>query len=164
VSSETVLITGASVGIGRELSLLFAADHYDLVLVARDQRRLESVADECRKAGAANVRVLPADLAEAGAADRIAGELSSLGIIVDILVNNAGFGSSGLFWKSDVKQQLDMVQVNISALVHLSRLFLPAMIQRGRGRVMDRSRGSCRDRGWRLILLQRRLCCRFRLR
>jgi len=135
--SEAVLITGASVGIGRELARLFAADGCALILVSRDQQKLEEAAEESRKLGASRVQVLPADLSDTGAAERVFAEATAGGATVEILVNNAGFGSAGPFWRADVEQQLDMIEVNVAALAHLTRLFLPPMIKRGHGRIMN---------------------------
>jgi uncharacterized protein len=135
--AETALVTGASVGIGLELAKLLAADGHNLVLVSRDLQKLNSVACELRKGGAGEVRVIARDLAEPESCGQIADELAAQNVAVDILINNAGFGVHGLFWEADLKRQLDMVQVNVTALTHLTRLFLPGMIQRRRGKVMN---------------------------
>jgi hypothetical protein len=126
--ARTALITGATVGIGLELARRAAADQYDLVLVARDAPRLQTVATELRGLGSANVRVLPKDLAEPDAPSQIADFLNAERIDIEMLINNAGFGTQGEFAKSDVKRQLDLLQVNISALTHLTHLFLPGML------------------------------------
>ena len=136
-SPQTALITGASVGIGFELAKLFAADKFDLVLVARDAAKLNAMAPDLKSLGAGRVVVLPKDLSLGDSCKQIADELASAKIDVDILVNNAGFGDNGLFWQTDEKRQLDMIEVNVSALTHLTRLFLPGMIQRRRGRIMN---------------------------
>jgi short-subunit dehydrogenase len=129
--AQTALITGASVGIGLELSRLIAADGLNLVLVSRDQPRLEQVAVELRKIGAPDVRVISLDLSKPNAAEKLAG------LEIDILINNAGFGVHGRVADADLQKQLDLIQVNIAALAHLTRLFLPGMISRGRGRIMN---------------------------
>jgi short-subunit dehydrogenase len=132
---ETALITGASSGIGLELARLFAADGSDLVLVARSQGKLEQLAAELSHAHGVNARVVAADLADRTAPRSIFNQLSSEGVQVDVLVNNAGFGAVGLFAELPLERHLDMIQVNVAALTHLTRLFLPSMIQRRRGGV-----------------------------
>jgi len=135
--AQTALITGASVGIGLELARLMAKDGYRLVLVARDEKRLNEVAVELRKLGAEEVRLLPADLAQASSCERIFRELGDARIEIDVLINNAGFGVQGEFAVADMQRQLDLLQVNITSLVHLTRLLLPGMLERGRGKVMN---------------------------
>jgi uncharacterized protein len=135
--AETALITGASFGIGLELARLFAADRSDLVLVARSQDRLEALADELGAAHGTNVRVIARDLAESAAPQSIYDALRSDGTIVDVLVNNAGFGAVGAVAELGLERQLDMLQVNVTALVHLTRLFLPDMLKRNRGGILN---------------------------
>jgi uncharacterized protein len=134
---ETVLITGASSGIGRELSRCFAADGCWLVLVARRGRALESLAEELRKTHKVDVRVVIADLAQAEAPTHILGQLQHHGLKVDVLVNNAGFGAQGRFAEIPSDRQLEMIQVNVTSLTHLTRLLLPDMIKRGRGGILN---------------------------
>jgi short-subunit dehydrogenase len=137
VTPQTALVTGASVGIGQELARLLAADGHALVLVARDAERLNRLADELRKSGSPHVRVLPTDLSKPDACPRLAESLTREKIDIDILINNAGFGVHGPFARVDLQKQLDLLQVNITALTHLTGLLLPGMIQRRRGRVMN---------------------------
>jgi hypothetical protein len=134
---ETVLITGASSGIGRELAKCFAADPCRLILVARKRSALESLADELHKAHRTQSEVLPADLAQPDAATRIFRHLETNGTKVDVLVNNAGFGANGAFAELPMDRQMEMLQVNVSALTQLSRLMLPGMIRRGRGGILN---------------------------
>ena len=136
MSTETVLITGASSGIGLELARLFAADKSNLVLVARSQDKLETLAQELRRDGV-QVLVLPKDLTDPAAPQEIFDHLTSQGIAVDVVVNNAGFGAIGSVADLPVERQLDMIQVNVTALTHLTRLFLPGMIERGRGGILN---------------------------
>ncbi|HWY76463.1 MAG TPA: SDR family oxidoreductase [Verrucomicrobiae bacterium] len=131
------LITGASQGIGYEFTRLFAKDGYNLVLVARDRTRLEEVAAETRASSRATLKVLVKDLASPGAAREILDELDSERIFVSILVNNAGFGFQGRFVDHEIQRDRDLVQVNITALVELARLFLPQMIARREGRILN---------------------------
>lgn len=132
---KTALITGASVGIGRDLAELFARDGHHLVLTARNEAQLQELAATLRDQYHVNVEVIVQDLSAAGAAQRIFEQLQSKSI--DYLVNNAGFGTHGPFAESDIPSQLAMLQVNIAALTHLTRLFLPGMLKRGGGRIMN---------------------------
>ena len=131
------LITGASQGIGYELTLLFAKDGYDLVLVARDRARLDEVAKEVQAKSGSQVKVLVKDLAVAGAAREIFEELDRDRIPISILVNNAGFGFQGRFAEHELQRDRDLIQVNITALVELTRLFLANMLQRREGRILN---------------------------
>ncbi len=133
----TALVTGASGGIGEELAWLFAAGGHDLVLVARSRDKLARLAEELASKHGVAARVVASDLARAEAPREIFEELSAAGVQVDALVNNAGFGSYGLFAETDLKSELDLLQVNVVALTHLTKLFLPAMIARRRGYVMQ---------------------------
>lgn len=133
----TALVTGASGGIGEELARLFAADGHDLVLVARSRDKLARLAEELQEKHGVSARVLAADLARPEAPREILEELSAGGVTVDALVNNAGFGTYGLFAETDLKSELDMLQVNVVALTHLTKLFLPGMTARRRGYVMN---------------------------
>jgi short-subunit dehydrogenase len=137
MTAETALITGASSGIGLELAKLFAADGSRLVLVARSKDRLEQLAAEMRREHGVEVLVLPKDLAGPAAPRAIFDELAARGMVVDVIVNNAGFGSVGTVAALPVQRQLDMIQVNVAALLHLARLFLPGMIERDRGGILN---------------------------
>jgi short-subunit dehydrogenase len=134
---QTALVTGASGGIGLELARLFAADNYDLVLVARSEDKLRQIAEELSARFNISARALASDLARPEAPEEIFDELSAANVAVDVLVNNAGFGSYGLFAEGDERTQLEMLQVNVVALTHLTRLFLPGMIARRGGRVLN---------------------------
>ncbi|HEY2830567.1 MAG TPA: SDR family oxidoreductase, partial [Thermoanaerobaculia bacterium] len=132
---RTALITGASSGIGLELARLFAADKWDLALVARNEGKLKVLASELQSAHGITAHVVTADLAKAGAADEVMERLK--GVEIEALVNNAGFGTAGEFVKADLHAQLEMIQVNVVALTHLTRLALPAMIARRRGAILN---------------------------
>jgi short-subunit dehydrogenase len=134
---ETVLITGASSGIGLELARCFAADSGRLILVARNTAAMETLAEELRQAHRIEVLVLTADLSLPETPRRILAELSAQKISVDILVNNAGFGATASFAEIPLPRQLEMVQVNITALMELTGLFLPGMMQRQRGGILN---------------------------
>jgi short-subunit dehydrogenase len=129
---ETTLITGASAGIGIELARLFAADKSNLVLVARRREKLEELATELRGKNGVDVRVVAADLGRPEAPQEIADRLAGENVTIDALVNNAGFGALGAFDQLDAARQVEMVQVNVAALTHLTRLLLPGMIERAR--------------------------------
>ncbi len=131
----TALITGASSGLGTEYAKLFAAGRHDVVLVARRQDRLDALAAELRRAHGIEARVIAADLAAAGGPQRVLDALQ--GTAIDFLVNNAGFGTSGAFAELPLERELEMIQVNVVALVTLTRALLPAMIARRSGRVLN---------------------------
>src|SRR6266403_224316 len=137
MSIQTALVTGASSGIGRELAKCFAADGCRLILVARKRNALNSLADELRKLHQTQSEVFTADLARPDAASRIFQHTEANGTKIDVLVNNAGFGAQGRFAELPVERQLEMLQVNITALTQLTRLFLPGMIARRRGGVLN---------------------------
>jgi short-subunit dehydrogenase len=136
-ASDTVLVTGASSGIGRELAHCFAADGFECVLLARSEDVLSDVADALGTAYGTDAHVLPADLSVPGAADTVAEQLQERGLTVDVLVNNAGVGARGAFADLDPQRQVDMIQVNVTALTHLTRRLLPSMQERGRGGVLN---------------------------
>ena len=128
---QTALVTGASYGIGYELARLLAADGYDLVLVARGEERLARAAAEL------GGRALALDLARADAPRELSERLRADGTSVDVLVNNAGFGNFGMFAETDLAQELEMLQLNVVALTHLTKLFLPPMLERRSGRILN---------------------------
>jgi short-subunit dehydrogenase len=131
----TALVTGASSGIGLELAGLLARDRYDLVLVARSRERLETVARGLAEEFGILARPLAADLSDPAAPAAIAAELSATPI--DVLVNDAGFGAHGLFAALPLEEQLAMIRVNVTALTHLTGLFLPPMLARRSGRILN---------------------------
>lgn len=134
--AETVLITGASSGLGLELARLFAADKSDVILVARRREQLDQLAAELTGQYGVQARVLVADLADAAAPQAIFDELQASNTQVDVLVNNAGFGAVGLFTELPLERHLDMVAVNVAAVTHLARLFVPPMVARGHGGIL----------------------------
>jgi len=131
------IVTGASAGLGRELARLLSSKGHGLVLVARRERELAELAAELSAKYQASSVVVPCDLADPSAPQRIHDEVERAGAEVEVLVNNAGFGSNGNFWELDPDRELGMVQVNVAAIVHLTRLFLPGMIARRRGRILN---------------------------
>jgi len=134
---RTALVTGASGGIGLELARLLAADRHDLVLVARSRDKLEALAAELGAQHGVAARVIARDLARREAPQEIFDELQAAGVGVDVLVNNAGVGTYGPFAETDLQSELDLLQINVVALTHLTKLFLPPMIARRRGYVMQ---------------------------
>jgi len=134
---EIALVTGASMGIGKELAKIFAADGRDLVLVARSEDKLRSLADELQSAHGITAHVLPADLSDPSAPSNIFASLESKGLALDYLVNNAGFGATGPFAELELELQMNMLQVNIDALVALTHLALQGMLARKKGRILN---------------------------
>jgi short-subunit dehydrogenase len=130
------LVTGASSGIGLALALEFGRGGHDLVLVARQEDRLRDVAVQLAAVGA-TAHILPADLADPSAPAALAREVGERGLVIDCLCNNAGFGQQGKFAEQDLTRQLEMIQVNVAALTALTHLFLPAMLTRKHGRILN---------------------------
>ena len=137
MSAETALITGASSGLGCELAKLFAADKSNLVLVVRRQDKMEQLAAELRRDYGVSVRVLAKDLADPRSPQAIFDALAAESVTVDVVVNNAGFGAAGSVTSLSLERQLEMIQVNVAALTHLTRLFLPGMVQRRAGGIFN---------------------------
>jgi len=133
----TCLITGASSGIGRDLATIAAADNFDLVLVARRGTALRDVAAECERRHGVKVTIIPADLGDPTAARILCAEVRARGIEVHTLINNAGVGAGGTVADLPLEAQLNIIQVNITALTELTRRLLPAMIQRGTGAILN---------------------------
>jgi len=134
---KSALITGASGGIGVELARLFARDGYDLVLVAPDQDKLARLAEQLDRDHSIAVRTLPKDLSNPEAPAQIHAELAAASVRVDVLVNNAGFGLAGRFAELGIEGTLQMMQLNMVALTHLTRLFLDDMLARGDGKILN---------------------------
>lgn len=133
----TALITGASSGIGLELASQAARDRHDLVLVARQRERLESIGRGLAEEYGIQVSVLPKDLASPSAPAELARELAQRGIAVDVLANNAGLGVYGFFAETPLDRELETIQVNVAALTHLTKVLLPGMLERRRGRILN---------------------------
>src|SRR5215211_4594339 len=128
---ETALVTGASSGIGKQFARQLAARGHDLVLVARRADRLESLASELPT----EAKIIPCDLATDAAS--LGGRVQELGAQVDLLVNNAGFGTSGPFLEHDPARDAEQVRLNCEAVVTLCHAFLPGMVERRRGGVIN---------------------------
>src|SRR5438876_1133761 len=129
-SAKTALVTGASFGIGQEFARIFAREGYNLVLVARTADKLRQLASELEKSHGARSLILASDLSAPGAAAYVHDQTTRADITVDVLVNNAGFGQFGLFAESDLEECLQQIQLNVTTLTHLTRLYLPEMVAR----------------------------------
>jgi uncharacterized protein len=136
VQGKWALVTGASAGIGLALAEQLAAAGANVVLTARRADRLEALAARLRSEYGVDARTIAVDLAEPTAPQHLLSATEESGVAIDILVNNAGFGYNGEFAKGDAAWQRQMVDLNCAAVVHLTRLFLPKMIERRRGYVM----------------------------
>jgi short-subunit dehydrogenase len=131
------LITGASTGIGRELAHIAAENGYDLALVARAAGPLETVAEEIHRKTSKKAHIFSADLSTPNAARALAADVAQAGLNIDVLINNAAFGLLGKFWELPEDQQLQMLQLNVLALTQLTRLYLPDMIERRAGYILN---------------------------
>ena len=130
------VVTGASAGIGEAIAVELAEAGVNLVLTARRRERLDMLAERLRSQHSVQTKVIVADLSQSQAPRQIFDATEGAGLKVDVLINNAGFGEYGEFLRSSLEMQLNMVQVNCAAVVHLTRLWIPAMVERRRGAVM----------------------------
>lgn len=135
--SKVTLITGASSGIGHDLCPLFAADKYDLVIVARSESKLEEMANQLSQKYQIKATPIAIDLSRDDSADKLYAELKSRSLKIDILVNNAGFGLLGEFGSADYQRLSEMMSLNIVTLTKLTRLLLPDMVSRKSGKIMN---------------------------
>jgi short-subunit dehydrogenase len=137
IENATVLISGASKGIGRAIAEEFASHGHDLILVARGQEELQRTAQNIRDRTGVKVTTLAVDLSETDAPQRLFNQIIQSGAVVDILVNNAGVGMSGDFALGDYSGMTKMLQLNMLALSQLTHLFLQSMLERKRGRILN---------------------------
>jgi len=133
----TALITGASNGIGLELALIHAAKGDQLVLVARNKSKLDELKLELEKTYKISVYTIGKDLSAMNAGQEIFDETSKQQIHIDYLINNAGFGDFGMFVETDWNKEAQMIQLNITALTQLTKLYLKEMVKRGSGKIMN---------------------------
>lgn len=134
---KTTLITGASSGIGEAFARRLASQGKNVLLVARSEEKLASVCNELGRAGQVNAQYVALDLTEAGAAAKLFEETKRRGLEVEMLINNAGFGSIGEFVSFDVERDMEMIDLNIKALVALAHYFLRPMRERKRGTIIN---------------------------
>ncbi|MFE8700678.1 SDR family NAD(P)-dependent oxidoreductase [Cytobacillus sp. FJAT-54145] len=132
--NKTVLITGATSGLGYDYVKLFANDGYNLILVARNKEKMQQIKETYSHL---NVTVIQKDLSIGGAAKEVYEEIKQQGAHIDVLVNNAGFGLMGEFDKLDLQEQVNMIQLNVTALTELTHYFLPMMKERNSGRILN---------------------------
>jgi short-subunit dehydrogenase len=137
LTRPVAVVTGASSGIGLELTTLLAREGHDLVLVARRRERLEEIAKGLRQEYGAVVTPIVRDLADADAPRAVAQEVEARGLDPDVLVNNAGFGVYGPFAETPLDRELEMIRVHVAALTELTKRFLPGMLRRRRGRILN---------------------------
>jgi short-subunit dehydrogenase len=135
--NNIALITGASSGIGKELAIIHAQNKGDLVLVARQQDKLEALKALLEKDYGIEVKIIAKDLTKREAAKEIFDEIMGEGIQVEYLINNAGFGGFGKFYERNMDEDMEMLDLNIIPLTQMTRLFLPEMIKRNSGRIMN---------------------------
>lgn len=137
MTDGVALITGASSGVGLELAKLFARDGHDLVLVARREARLQQLAAELANRYEMRATVIAADLADPAAPPEVARRVAAAGLDIRFLVNNAGYGRTGEFIGTDATTELGMIQVNVTALTHFTKLFLPGMVAEHQGAILN---------------------------
>ena len=137
MTSQTALITGASSGIGATFAHHLAQRGYGLILVARSQDKLEQLASSLRQAHGVTVDVLPADLAQPAPGEALRARVDALGRQVDMLINNAGFGAAGAFHTLPSARHQEMIALNVATVVDLAQSFLPGMVERGRGDIIN---------------------------
>lgn len=135
--NKTAIITGASGGLGLSLVNLFAKDGYDVVLVARNKNRLEEIKKEIEYKYNIKATVVAVDLCSEDGAKKVYEATKQQGLTIDVLVNNAGFGDFGEFYKSDLNKQTRMIDLNCTALMQLCHLYLPDMIARKKGNILN---------------------------
>lgn len=134
---KTALITGASSGIGYELSKVFAEHNYDIILVARNSIKLQELAIKLTKEFNISVHTIVKDLSLATSPQEIFDEIKKLPVSIDVLVNNAGVGKVGLFHELDTDSDLEMIGLNINALTELTKLFSQDMVKRKEGKILN---------------------------
>ncbi len=134
---QTVLITGPTTGIGRDLAELFAAEGANLILVSRDVQKLNAVKSELEGKSGIRALVIPSDLSQAGASQQLIAAVGRSGLEVDVLVNNAGYGVYGKFLDEPIEAQAGMIELHVSAPTRLAHAFLPGMVSRKRGGVLN---------------------------
>jgi short-subunit dehydrogenase len=136
-SNKTALITGASNGIGLEITKLFAAEGYNLIIVARDEAKLNELVGSLKQAGAGKVTVIAKDLSLPQSAPEIHALTTEKGIRVNVLVNNAGMGEHGFFHETSLEKEMSIIQLNITSLVQMTKLYLQDMLKHNEGKILQ---------------------------
>ncbi|MFL5824583.1 MAG: SDR family NAD(P)-dependent oxidoreductase [Solirubrobacteraceae bacterium] len=136
-SSSAALVTGASAGIGAEIARELARRGHGVVLVARRKQRLNELADELSSDHGIRAETISCDLGRPAPRGRLPGQIADLGLQIDILINNAGFATGGPFHASDPERELEQVRVLVEAPVALTSAFLPGMVERGSGAILN---------------------------
>jgi uncharacterized protein len=134
---STALVTGASSGIGEAFAEVFAANGYALILTARREDRLNAIADRLRQAHGIDVHVIPMDLGAPDGSAHLCEEIDRRGLVVDALVNNAGYGVPGLYTRASWETHATFLNVLVVSVAHLTHHFLPRMVERGFGRIIN---------------------------
>lgn len=135
--AKTALITGASGGIGYELAKVFATNAYDLILVARSTDKLQQIQAGLTQANNVQAHVISFDLSQPESPSRLFEQVQQQGLTVDVLINNAGFADYGPFADCNWAKHSALLQLNMITLTHLTRLFLPLMLERGYGKILN---------------------------
>ena len=133
----TVLLTGATSGIGNELGQCFATNGHRMVIVGRDRTTLADTAAQFLDLGSYHVRTIVADLSKPDGAEQVRAAVAEWGEHIDILVNDAGQGVHGPFLDTELQSELDIIQLNVASVVQLTKTFLPGMVLRGKGRIVN---------------------------
>ncbi|WP_299523117.1 SDR family oxidoreductase [uncultured Lutibacter sp.] len=139
MSTKTALITGASTGIGKELAIIHAKNGGNLVIIARNESKLNNLKKDLEQQYKINVVVIAKDLSDLNAPKEIYDEVKKHGIEIEYLINNAGFGALGKFHELDLARQISMINLNITALTALTHLFLPEFVKRNSGKILNTS-------------------------
>ncbi len=134
---KTALITGASGGIGLELAKVFAHHKHNLVLVARSEGKLKALANELQSQYGISVKIITKDLSLPNAAQEVYAELKNANVSIEFLINNAGFGEFGYFHETAWDKEAMMIDLNIKALTHFTKLFVKDMVQRKSGKILN---------------------------
>ncbi|MFL0252663.1 SDR family NAD(P)-dependent oxidoreductase [Clostridium neuense] len=134
---DTALITGASSGIGYALAKVFAFHRYNLILVSRNAEKLNELASMLKAQYGISVEIIIEDLSKAGAANRIFEKVVNMKLTVDVLINNAGVGVVGFFHETELIRDIEMIQLNISTLTEMTKLFSREMVRRGKGKILN---------------------------
>jgi uncharacterized protein len=135
--NSTCLVTGASAGIGAEIARGLARRGHGVTLAARREDRLQELADELADEHGVRAETISVDVSDSEARSHLKADIEGRGLTVEVLVNNAGFGSGGKFTELDPEEEASMIRTNVESLISLTGHFLPAMVERGRGAVLN---------------------------